>query len=141
MTFYVTGPWPSQKCLKTVSLCFFDFKHVISFEFLLDIDMIPSPGLDLSLDSFLSKPSGPLSPKLENLSNFALVVPVYEVTTDVKIKMPANKTELQSGIKVNSINQYIYYKSLEPCVHQNSYHSAIFHILVIVNRHHHDQSS
>lgn len=65
--------------------------------------MIPCPGLDLDLDSFLGGNSHTKSlyPKIENLPDVALVIPIYEITTDVNVEMPRNKTDLVEYIGVS----------------------------------------
>lgn len=71
--------------------------------------MIPFPGLDLELDRFLAggeSHQSPLAtyPSPENIAKVALVVPIYEITTDVQVDMPRNKSELMEYVKVSSDN-------------------------------------
>ena len=68
-----------------------------NFTFVPDVDMIPNPGLDLSLENFLLKE--------QNCNKCAFVVPVYEIATKAD-HLPANKTELLTYVKSNLARQF-----------------------------------
>ena len=52
-----------------------------------DVDMIPSPGLDIQLEKFFSRK------KTRDCKKCAYVLPVYEVAANIS-SLPENKTEL-----------------------------------------------
>ena len=58
-----------------------------AFTLVPDVDMIPSPGLDLQLEKFFSRN------RTRECKKCAYVLPVYEVSANAT-RLPENKTEL-----------------------------------------------
>ena len=69
------------------------------YTYIPDIDMVPTPGMDLELETFLEKE------EKKNCSKCAYVIPTYEISHKSK-KLPASKTELLSLIKRKYARQF-----------------------------------
>ena len=63
------------------------------YTYISDIDMVPSPGMDLQLESFLRKDQ-----ERNNCTQCAFVIPTYEISLDSS-HLPQTKTELVEFIK------------------------------------------
>ena len=68
-----------------------------NFTFVPDVDMIPSPGPDLALETFLAQE--------QECQKCAYVIPVYEISADAD-HLPSDKTELVSFIKNKIARQF-----------------------------------
>lgn len=71
-----------------------------NYTYIPDIDMVPAPGMDMRLETFLAKDQ-----ELGNCTKCAFVIPTYEISTEAQ-RLPANKTELVSYIKEKKARQF-----------------------------------
>jgi len=71
-----------------------------NYTYIPDIDMVPTPGMDLRLETFLAKDQ-----ELGNCTKCAFVIPTYEISTEAG-RLPANKTELVSYIRDKKARQF-----------------------------------
>jgi len=71
-----------------------------NYTYIPDIDMVPTPGMDLRLETFLAKDQ-----ELGNCTKCAFVIPTYEISTEAG-RLPANKTELVSYISDKKARQF-----------------------------------
>jgi len=76
-----------------------------NYTYIPDIDMVPTPGMDLLLESFLTKDQ-----EYNNCTKCAFVIPTYEISVDAS-HLPQNKTELVQYIgekKARQFHQAVY---------------------------------
>merc|ERR1712004_823573 len=71
-----------------------------NYTYIPDIDMVPAPGMDLRLETFLARDQ-----KLGNCTKCAFVIPTYEISTEAQ-RLPVNKTELVSYVKEKKARQF-----------------------------------
>ena len=71
-----------------------------NYTYIPDIDMVPTPGMDLRLETFLAKDQ-----ELGNCTKCAFVIPTYEISTEAG-RLPVNKTELVSYISQKKARQF-----------------------------------
>ena len=71
-----------------------------NYTFISDIDMVPSPGMDLHLESFLLKDQ-----ERNNCTHCAFVIPTYEISLNSS-HLPQTKTELVEFLKEKEARQF-----------------------------------
>ena len=71
-----------------------------NYTFISDIDMVPSPGMDLQLESFLRKDQ-----ERNNCTQCAFVIPTYEISLNSS-HLPRSKTELGEFLKKKKARQF-----------------------------------
>ena len=71
-----------------------------NYTFIPDIDMVPTPGMDLHLETFLEKEQ-----KRSNCSKCAYVIPTYEISHKTN-HLPTNKRELLELLKRKQARQF-----------------------------------
>ena len=71
-----------------------------NYTYISDIDMVPSPGMDLQLESFLMKDQ-----ERNNCTQCAFVIPTYEISLNSS-HLPQNKTELLEFLKEKEAQQF-----------------------------------
>ena len=71
-----------------------------NYTFIPDIDMVPTPGMDLQLETFLEKEQ-----KRSNCSKCAYVIPTYEISHKTN-HLPTNKRELLELLKRKQARQF-----------------------------------
>lgn len=81
------------------------------YTFIPDIDMVPTPGMDLELEKFLEKE------ERNNCSKCAYVIPTYEISNKAA-NLPTSKTELLDLIKRKYARQF--HQSLYPINQKSS---------------------
>ena len=70
-----------------------------NYTYIPDIDMVPTSGMDLQLETFLAKQ------EMYNCTKCAYVIPTYEVSTKSS-HLPTNKTELLQFVKNKQARQF-----------------------------------
>jgi len=76
-----------------------------NYTYIPDIDMVPTPGMDTRLETFLARDQ-----ELGNCTKCAFVIPTYEISREAA-RLPANKTELVTYIgekKARQFHQAVY---------------------------------
>jgi len=71
-----------------------------NYTYIPDIDMVPTPGMDLQLETFLEKQE-----ERNNCSKCAYVIPTYEISIN-STHLPTNKTELVQFVKNKKARQF-----------------------------------
>ena len=71
-----------------------------NYTYIPDIDMVPSPGMDLQLESFLRKDQ-----ERNNCTQCAFVIPTYEISLNSS-HLPQTKTELVEFLKEKEARQF-----------------------------------
>ena len=71
-----------------------------NYTYISDIDMFPSPGMDLQLESFLRKDQ-----ERNNCTQCVFVIPTYEISLNSS-HLPQTKTELLEFIKENEARRF-----------------------------------
>ena len=71
-----------------------------NYTFIPDIDMVPIPGMDLELETFLQKDQ-----QANNCTKCAFVVPTYEISSKCE-HLPRTKAELLTFIKEKKARQF-----------------------------------
>jgi len=71
-----------------------------NYTYIPDIDMVPTPGMDTRLETFLRKDQDQ-----NNCTKCAFVIPTYEISKDV-VRLPTNKTELVQLVKDKQARQF-----------------------------------
>ena len=71
-----------------------------NYTYISDIDMVPSPGMDLQLETFLRKDQ-----ERNNCTQCAFVIPTYEISLNSS-HLPQNKTELIEFLKKREARQF-----------------------------------
>ena len=71
-----------------------------NYTYIPDIDMVPTPGMDLQLETFLEKQE-----ERNNCSKCAYVIPTYEISIN-STHLPTNKTELVQFVKNKQARQF-----------------------------------
>ena len=71
-----------------------------NYTYIPDIDMVPTPGMDIQLETFLEKQE-----KKNNCSKCAYVIPTYEISIN-STHLPSNKTELLQFVKDKQARQF-----------------------------------
>ena len=71
-----------------------------NYTYIPDIDMVPTPGMDLQLETFIKKQE-----EMNNCTKCAYVIPTYEITSN-STHLPSNKTELLQFVKNKQARQF-----------------------------------
>lgn len=71
-----------------------------NYTYIPDIDMIPTPGMDMRLETFLRKDQ-----ETNNCTKCAFVIPTYEIASD-STHLPRNKTELIQFVDKKKARQF-----------------------------------
>lgn len=71
-----------------------------NYTYIPDIDMVPTPGMDLQLEQFLKKDQ-----EMNNCTKCAFVIPTYEISIN-STHLPENKAELLGFIKEKQARQF-----------------------------------
>jgi len=71
-----------------------------NYTYIPDIDMIPNPGMDLQLETFLRRDQ-----ETNNCTKCAFVIPTYEIAID-STHLPRNKTELVQFVDAKKARQF-----------------------------------
>ena len=71
-----------------------------NYTYISDIDMVPSPGMDLQLDTFLKKDQ-----ERNNCTQCVFVIPTYEISVNSS-HLPQNKPELLEFLKEKQARQF-----------------------------------
>jgi len=71
-----------------------------NYTYIPDIDMVPTPGMDLQLEAFIKKQE-----ESNNCTKCAYVIPTYEISSN-STHLPRNKTELLQFVKSKQARQF-----------------------------------
>jgi len=71
-----------------------------NYTYIPDIDMVPTPGMDLQLETFIKKQE-----EMNNCTKCAYVIPTYEISSN-STHLPRNKTELLQFVKSKQARQF-----------------------------------
>ena len=71
-----------------------------NYTYIPDIDMVPTPGMDLQLETFIKKQE-----EMSNCTKCAYVIPTYEISSN-STHLPSNKTELLQFVKNKQARQF-----------------------------------
>ena len=71
-----------------------------AYTYIPDIDMVPTPGMDLQLETFLQKDQ-----ETNNCTKCAFVIPTYEISRN-STHLPQNKAELLTFLKEKQARQF-----------------------------------
>ena len=71
-----------------------------NYTYIPDIDMVPTPGMDLQLETFIKKQE-----EMNNCTKCAYVIPTYEISSN-STHLPSNKTELLQFVKNKQARQF-----------------------------------
>jgi len=71
-----------------------------NYTYIPDIDMVPIPGMDLQLETFIKKQE-----EMNNCTKCAYVIPTYEISSK-STHLPSNKTELLQFVKSKQARQF-----------------------------------
>jgi len=71
-----------------------------NYTYIPDIDMVPTPGMDMQLERFIKKQE-----ERNNCTKCAYVIPTYEISSN-STHLPSNKTELLQFVKNKQARQF-----------------------------------